>query len=201
MSCEEEEGSWNQALFVPTIYWVSAQYLISELIRGMMDGFVLPCLTQRMLKTRQLVADECCFFHVASSWIPFCIMPFISKSSLGVRAVVTTMTELSNQLSIRQPVLARTWCDGWEVPCPQQREWVPSAALLAVFRMFCSMEFIWFHAASMSQPQGTGVAVPWPSNISAVLNQRFSMVLAFFQFDTDRALCEVARFWRYLSVS
>ena len=63
MSCEEEEeGSWNQALFVPTIYWVSAQYLISELIRGMMDGFVLPCLTQRMLKTRQLVADECCFF-------------------------------------------------------------------------------------------------------------------------------------------
>lgn len=133
MSCEEEEeGSWNQALFVPTIYWVSAQYLISELIRGMMDGFVLPCLTQRMLKTRQLVADECCFFHVASSWIPFCIMPFISKSSLGVRAVVTTMTELSNQLSIRQPVLARTSCDGWEVPCPQQRNWTIKSLKLVV---------------------------------------------------------------------
>ena len=175
---EEEEGSWNQAFVVPTTYWVSAQYLISELIRGMMDGFVLLCLTQRMRKTRQLVSDDCCFccsycFQLG----PILYHAFYFPSQ---REFEPLSLRWPSSPAFHPPTRVGQNLEGWGALPSTER--VPGAALLAVFRMSCSMISCGIYMISCCRhesAQGTGVAVPW-SNISAVLNQRFSMVLAFF---------------------
>ena len=92
-------------------------------------------------------------------------------------------------------------------------ERVPAVALLAVFKRACSLRSM---AASTSQLQGTGDAgsksplnlemkIAWHSPqsgmskamfvevVSFVLNCAEPTVLAFLQFDVDRAIRELAR--------